>query len=69
MNDDNDFNELFTTRNSGHLWFQKHREKLINLMKSDYHTLPVAAAYNAGYEEAMRKVRNETCHILQTKND
>lgn len=33
------------------------------------YTLPIAAAYNAGYDEGYKKARNELWHTLQTKND
>jgi hypothetical protein len=32
-------------------------------------TLPIAAAYNAGFDEGYQKARNELWHTLQTKND
>lgn len=60
---------LFNVRNNADNWYFKHRDELVQMMKDEYYTLPIAAAYNAGYDEAMKKVRNETCHTLQTKND
>lgn len=63
------FNELFTSSNKACEWYAHHRERLTELMDGRYHTLPIAAAYNAGYEEASKKIRNLTCHTLQTKKD
>jgi len=60
---------LFNTRNNAGNWYTDYREELIKLMAQGLYTLPIAAAYNAGYEEAMKKVRNKSCHTLPTKND
>jgi len=49
-------------------WYTKHETELVDLMDRKYHTLPIAAAYNAGYDEAMKKVRNIKCHILRMKS-
>ena len=60
---------LFNARNSASDWYINYREELVHMIGQGLYTLPIAAAYNAGYDEAMKKVRNETCHTLQTKND
>lgn len=55
-------------KNGASSWYTEHYVELHDLMDRKYYTLPIAAAYNAGYDEAMKKVRNIECHILQMKN-
>ena len=60
---------LFHSHNDASNWYIKYREELVHMIGQGLYTLPIAAAYNAGYDEAMKKVRNESCHTLQTKKD
>ena len=69
MRRDHRYNEMFTGKNDGDGFYSQYREKIIYCVKKGYYTLPIAAAYNAGFEEGYAKARNELCHISQTKND
>ena len=69
MRRDHRYNEMFTGKNDGDGFYSQYREKIIYCVKNEYYTLPIAAAYNAGFEEGYAKARNELCHISQTKND
>ena len=63
------YDELFRDSNKGSEFYTKFRDKIINAFKHDWKTLPIAAAYNAGFDEGYKKARNELCHISQTKKD
>jgi hypothetical protein len=64
-----EFDELFRQDNDACTFYMKYESEYKRNIKSDALTLPIAAAYNAGYDEAYKKVRNELCHIYQTKKD
>jgi hypothetical protein len=65
-----EFDELFRQNNDGCTFYLKYEDEYKRNVKSEAFTLPIAAAYNAGYDEAYKKFRrNELCHISQTKKD
>ena len=55
--------------NGGLTWFTKYSSECYKDLSNGHKTLPIAAAYNAGFDEGYKKARNELCHISQTKND
>ena len=69
MKRDHKYNELFMAGNDGSAFFSRYRHSIIASAKAEHYTLPIAAAYNAGFDEGYAKARNELCHISQTKND
>lgn len=65
-----EFDELFRSTNDAHRFYMRYKNEFLRNMRNDAITLPIAAAYNAGYDEAYKKFRrNEICHISQTKKD
>jgi hypothetical protein len=64
------FDELFRNDNTAYIFYLKYEQEYMRNVKNKAFTLPIAAAYNAGYDEAYKKFkRNEKCHISQTKKD
>lgn len=63
------YQELFSSSNAGSDFYSKYKNEIIRTCKHEHYTLPIAAAYNAGFDEGYAKARNELCHISQTKND
>jgi hypothetical protein len=64
----NDWDEVFRSSNKGSNFFTKYETKYKQCVNIDCLTLPIAAAYNAGFDEGYLKARNELWHILQMKN-
>lgn len=65
-----EFDELFRSDNDAYKFYARYEKEFMRNIKNDALTLPIAAAYNAGYDEAYKKLRrNEICHISQTKKD
>ena len=65
-----EFDELFRSTNDASSFYVRYEKDYIRNIKNDSLTLSIAAAYNAGYDEAYKKFRrNEICHISQTKKD
>ena len=64
-----EFDELFRDDNNACTFYMKYEKEFKRNIKSEALTLPIAAAYNAGYDEAYRKLRNESWHTFQTKKD
>lgn len=63
------YDELFRGGNGGADFYIQHKDTILHSINNEYYTLPIAAAYNAGFDEGYAKARNELCHISQTKND
>lgn len=65
-----EFDELFRSDNDACNFYLRYEKEYKRNIKNDAITLPIAAAYNAGYDEAYKKFRrNELCHISQMKKD
>ena len=65
-----EFDELFRSDNDAYKFYARYEKDYIRNIKNDAITLSIAAAYNAGYDEAYKKFkRNEICHISQMKKD
>ena len=61
--------ELFTRNNRGVDFYREYQDRYKKLIKEGNETLPIAAAYNTGFDEGYKRARNELCHIYQTKKD
>jgi hypothetical protein len=61
--------EMLMFENGGVGYYGCYEQRLVDLMKDGFHTLPIAHAYNSGFDAGYNRARNELWHILQTKND
>jgi hypothetical protein len=63
------YDELFRRDNGASEFYFKYYDTYKHHIECQAFTLPIAAAYNAGFDEGYKKARNELWHTLQTKND
>ena len=63
------YDSLFGSHNRATEFYLKYQGDIKDHAKNEWFSLPIAAAYNAGFNEGYMKARNELCHISQTKND
>ena len=62
------FDEGFNSSNDACGFYTAYYDQYMHCIEAKAHTLPIAAAYNAGFDEGYKKARNEIWHTLQTKN-
>lgn len=63
------WDEAFNScKNGASKFYSKYYDTYIHHIKNKTLTLPIAAAYNAGFDEGYQKARNELWHTLHQKN-
>ena len=62
------YDEGFRNNNGGCEFYTKYEMQYKYYIDRGHWTLPIAAAYNAGFDEGYQKARNELWHTLQARN-
>lgn len=56
------------SKNNACTFYHKYYDMYVYHIENKTYTLPIAAAYNAGFDEGYKKARNELWHTLHQKN-
>ena len=62
------YDESFRSYTGGCKFYTKYESQYKYNIGHGLWTLPIAAAYNAGFDEGYQKARNELWHTLHQKN-
>lgn len=62
------YDELFHPSTGASNFYHRYYNTYIYHVEKKMYSLPIAAAYNAGFDEGYKKARNELWHTLQARN-